>query len=230
MGCMSCATCNVIRNTRPSSVAHFTASGSALTARGECTFINRDRSFIHYISFQMPFRSLVARSVDPQPTSCRLSCAFATTAAESHENDEHVDRLGPWDIIGRLDLTNDDSRAESEWKWKLLCWSAEPNWRLHIRIQSLKQSHSRHGTHFDTAPSSVREATAIHRSPDAAEEARNCDEANVDSGRASLTGVQSNQLSYRCDEHFVNLKLPQPIKVLPRFPRDILRTIVFQIW
>lgn len=158
-------------------------------------------------TFQMPLCALIGRSIDPQPTSGRLSCPLTATAAESHEDDEYVNRFRSRNILRRVDFADNDSRSESECERKLLCRSAQPDRHLHIHIQPVEQSHSRHGTDF-SATSSVHQAAAVHRTATAAAKARQCDEANVDS-RGALAGVQSNQLGHRVDEFFDDLSCTQ---------------------
>lgn len=82
----------------------------------------------------MPLRSLIARSIDPQPTSGRLSRTLTATTAESHEDDEHVDRIGPRNIFGRVDFADNDARPESGRKRKFLRRPAQPDGRFHVHI------------------------------------------------------------------------------------------------
>lgn len=143
----------------------------------------------------MPLRSLITRSIDPQPTSRRLSRAFAATAAKPYEDYEYVDRFRSWNFFGWLDLAHNDPCPESGWKWKFLCRSDKPNWCLFVHIQSLKQPNFGHGSDLTAAASAVRKASAVHRSA-------KCDEANVDSRGATFADLQSDQLDHRFDGIF----------------------------
>lgn len=82
----------------------------------------------------MPLRSLITRSVDPQPTSCGLSCTLAAAATEPHEDDEHVDRVGSRDIVRRIDFADNVARSEPGRQRKLLRRPAEPDGHFHVHI------------------------------------------------------------------------------------------------
>lgn len=82
----------------------------------------------------MPLCTLIGRSIDPQPTSGCLSCALTTTTAESHEDDEHVDRIGPRNVVGWIDFADNDTCSESGRKRKLLRRSVEPDRHVHVHI------------------------------------------------------------------------------------------------